>query len=68
MSRLCRLKTKSHGEDGLWAYNEILLLRKQRDELLASINECYQMLLTEPMAKVAADRAEAMLREVLERK
>lgn len=36
MSRLCRLKTKSHGDDGLWAYNEIVKLRKQRDELLAA--------------------------------
>lgn len=29
MSRLCRLKTKSHGEDGKWAYNEIINLRQQ---------------------------------------
>lgn len=36
MSRLCRLKTKSHGDDGLWAYNEIVKLRKQRDELLTA--------------------------------
>ena len=35
MSRLCRLKTASHGDDGKWAYNEIVSLRKQRDELLA---------------------------------
>ena len=34
MSRLCRLKTASHGDDGKWAYNEIVSLRKQRDELL----------------------------------
>ena len=37
MSRLCRLKTASHGDDGQWAYNEIVSLRKQRDELLAAI-------------------------------
>jgi hypothetical protein len=36
MSRLCRLKNKSHGEDGKWAYDEIVSLRKQRDELLAA--------------------------------
>ena len=36
MSRLCRLKTASHGDDGQWAYNEIVSLRKQRDELLAA--------------------------------
>lgn len=37
MSRLCRLKNKSHGEDGKWAYDEIVSLRKQRDELLAAL-------------------------------
>ena len=37
MSRLCRLKTASHGDDGKWAYNEIVSLRKQRDELLAAL-------------------------------
>ena len=37
MSRLCRLKTASHGDDGKWAYNEIVSLRKQRDELLSAI-------------------------------
>ena len=36
MSRLCRLKTASHGKDGRWAYDEIVSLRKQRDELLAA--------------------------------
>lgn len=29
MSRLCRLKTKTHGEDGQWAYEEITKLREQ---------------------------------------
>lgn len=38
MSRLCRLKTESHGDDGKWAYDEIVSLRKQRDELLAAID------------------------------
>ena len=37
MSRLCRLKTASHGDDGKWAYNEIVSLRKQRDDLLAAL-------------------------------
>jgi len=27
VSRLCRLKTKTHGEDGKWAYEEIIKLR-----------------------------------------
>ena len=40
MSRLCRLKTASHGDDGKWAYNEIVTLRKQRDELLAALERC----------------------------
>lgn len=29
MSRLCRLRTKTHGEDGQWAYEEITKLREQ---------------------------------------
>ena len=37
MSRLCRLKTASRGDDGQWAYDEIVSLRKQRDELLAAL-------------------------------
>ena len=28
MSRLCRLRNKSHGEDGQWAYEEITKLRE----------------------------------------
>ena len=41
MSRLCRLKTASHGDDGKGAYDEIVTLRKQRDELnrLCEFNE-----------------------------
>jgi hypothetical protein len=34
MSRLCRLKCNSHGEDGKWAYDEIVSLRKARDQLI----------------------------------
>jgi len=37
MSRLSRLKTASHGDDGKWVYDEIVSLRKQRDELLSAI-------------------------------
>ena len=37
MSRLCRLKAyKGIGEDGKWAYEEIIKLRQQRNELLAA--------------------------------
>ena len=39
MSRLCRLKTASHGDDGKWAYDEIVTLRKQCDELLAVLEK-----------------------------
>ncbi|MGI9142244.1 MAG: hypothetical protein ACR2IJ_03535 [Fluviibacter sp.] len=35
MSRLCRLKTDSHGEDGKWAYEEIVQLRARVTELEA---------------------------------
>ena len=39
MSRLCKLKTASHGDDGKWAYDEIVSLRKQRDELMAALKK-----------------------------
>lgn len=29
MSRLSRLRCRSHGSDGLWAYNEIVRLRAE---------------------------------------
>ena len=35
MSRLCRLRNASHGDDGQWAYSEIVGLREQ----LAAIAE-----------------------------
>ena len=35
MSRLCRLKTSSHGEDGKWAYEEIVKLRAELSALQA---------------------------------
>ena len=37
MSRLCRLKTKTHGEDGQWAYDEIVKQRKQIEALTAQV-------------------------------
>ena len=37
MSRLCRLRTKSHGEDGQWAYDEIVSQRKQIEALTAQV-------------------------------
>ena len=65
MSRLCRLKTASHGDDGKWAYNEIVSLRKQRDELLSDIERTYKMLLSEPDTQGALFKAENILREAL---
>ena len=35
MSRLCRLKTASHGDDGKWAYSEIVKLRSELAALKA---------------------------------
>lgn len=40
MSRLCRLKNASHGDDGKWAHEEIKRLRMQRDELLSELEHC----------------------------
>jgi len=37
MSRLCRLKTASHGGDGKWAYNEIVSQRMQIESLTAQV-------------------------------
>ena len=50
MSRLCRLKTASHGDDGKWAYEEIVKLRselaalKAENESLKRDAERYRML------------------------
>ena len=33
MSRLCRLRNASHGNDGQWAYSEIVGLREQVEKL-----------------------------------
>lgn len=37
MSRLCRLKTASHGDDGKLAYDEIVSQRKQIEALAAQV-------------------------------
>ena len=42
MSRLCRLKTASHGDDGQWAYEEITKLREQVAAQAALIDELQQ--------------------------
>lgn len=39
MSRLCRLKSASHGEDGQWAYEEIVRLREKLDYANAVIEQ-----------------------------
>jgi len=47
MSRLCRLKTASHGDDGKWAYGEIIKLRQAIESQAAEIEKyktlCDQM-------------------------
>ena len=40
-------------------------LEKQRDELLADVERCYRMLLTEPDTKGALFKAENILREAI---
>ena len=37
MSRLCRLKTASHGDDGKWAYEEIVSQRQRIEALTAQV-------------------------------
>jgi len=39
MSRLCRLKTASHGDDGKWAYGEIIKLRQAIESQAAEIEK-----------------------------
>ena len=48
MSHLCRLRTKTHGEDGQWAYEEITKLREQVAAQAAVIEK-----LREALAKIA---------------
>ena len=40
MSRLCRLKNKSHGDDGQWAYDEIVMLRKRLELAIEALKSC----------------------------
>ena len=42
MSRLCRLKTKTHGEDGQWAYDEIVKLSQRVAELEKELSKCQE--------------------------
>ena len=42
MSRLCRLKTATHGEDGKWAYDEIKSLRAQLAEVTRERDAAYE--------------------------
>ena len=70
MSRLCRLKTASHGDDGKWAYNEIVSLRKQRDELLAGLekmNRSYVILMESARDRICDLGGECDGIEVMER-
>ena len=61
MSRLCRLKTASHGEDGKWAYEEIVKLRaelaalKAENESLRKDAERYRFIKDTPWSKHVAE-------------
>lgn len=64
MSRLCRLKTKSHGEDGLWAYEEITRLRgelaaarEENERLKAELEHAFRVL---DKAEICADQLAAL--------
>ena len=66
MSRLCRLKTASHGDDGKWAYKEIVKLRAE----LGNCNEVRNATMIE-LERVEAENAALeleviRLREALE--
>ena len=39
MSKLCRLRNASHGDDGQWAYSEIVGLREQVSKLTKERDE-----------------------------
>ena len=71
MSRLCRLKTASHGDDGKWAYGEIIKLRQAIESQAAEIAElkgqCISMameLTGVPRYKYLCDRMGGALEEV----
>ncbi len=63
MSRLCRLKTASHGEDGKWAYEEITKLREQ---VAAQASEIESLRISYDAAcMLAAQMHEAVMGEVI---
>lgn len=72
MSRLCRLYSKSHGDDGKWAANEIKSLRAQLAEAQAEIEhlkisrENFAAHSESTLGQLAASQArEVRLREAL---
>ena len=52
-------------EYGLSVFADLAELQKQRDELLADVERCYRMLLSEPDTKGALFKAENILREAI---
>lgn len=43
MSRLCRLRTRTHGKDGQWAYDEIVKLRALCDQLGEALEIAHEL-------------------------
>lgn len=59
MSRLCRLKTNTHGEDGKWAYSEIIRLRKDVCHQQSTIDALMLEFCPERMTREKMDEWEA---------
>ena len=58
MSRLCRLRLRRHGDDGQWAYDEIVKQRKQIEELQFALAE------TEALEMAHGERIEKLTAQV----
>lgn len=61
MSRLCRLRNKTHGEDGQWAYEEITKLRKTiaaQAAVIDALNEQHEKAQQHLMSRIDAKNYE----------
>ena len=64
MSRLCRLRNKTNGEDGQWAYEEITKLREQlaaKDAVIEKLRSAFQTYIDEHEECTDADDWMAMM-------
>ena len=61
MSRLCRLRSRSHGPDGQWAYDEITRLRRENAMLLEKVESLMSVILgdVQDAAKLATSLSES---------